>query len=185
MAFTVPTSEPSRFRAGDSLIFKRGLSDYSAVDWTLTYYLRGPQVIDVPSTADGTSFSVSVSAATTAAWQTGSYRWQAVVVSGSEKHTVGTGWIEILPNLAVVNDQNYDGRSKARIALECIEAVLSNTATRQQEEYELDGVRIKDKPIAELIRLRDHYKRIVDQEDSREAIESGRQGKKNIYYLFK
>lgn len=184
MAYTIPTTEPARFRAGDSLIFKRAFNQFSAVDWTLSYHLRGKKKIDFTATAEGTGFSISVPAATTAGWLPGDYYWQAVVTSGTEKHTVGTGKITVLQNLAAVTDENFDGRTDTRKAFDAIEAVLKKTASRQQEEYQIDGVQVKDKPIAELLVLRDHYKSLIDQEASAEHIESGRPGKKKILFRF-
>ena len=55
MAAETPTKEPETVRAGDTIKWKKSVSDYAASDgWTLKYSLRGQSTaIDLTSTADG------------------------------------------------------------------------------------------------------------------------------------
>src|SRR3990170_3975155 len=51
----IPTIEPSEIVAGDTLKFKKSLSDYPATTWTLTYYLlKSGTQITFSGTAEGT-----------------------------------------------------------------------------------------------------------------------------------
>ena len=132
MAATVPTTEPTSARAGDTWQWRReDLSDYPASAWTLKYYLRNASAyIDITATADGDNFAVSVAKATTAGYTVGDYDWTAVVESATERFEIGSGRIEVLQNIAAA--AVYDGRTFARTMLDAVEAALLSKATAQQ-----------------------------------------------------
>lgn len=133
MAATVPTTEPTEARAGDTWQWRReDLSDYPASDgWTLKYYFRNSAAkFDITATADGDLYEVSVDMATTAAKTVGTYDWIAVVESATERFQVDEGILEVLPNLAT--DVVYDARSFARTMLDAVEAALAAKASAQQ-----------------------------------------------------
>ena len=71
----IPSKEPEQFRAGDTIKWKRSLSDYKASEsWVLKYAFRGtPGVIDITSSASGDDHLVNEVAATTAAYSPGIY----------------------------------------------------------------------------------------------------------------
>ena len=75
MAAEIPSKEPEQFRAGDTIKWKRSLSDYKAGEsWVLKYAFRGtPGVIDITSSASGDDHLVNEVAATTAAYSPGIY----------------------------------------------------------------------------------------------------------------
>ena len=75
MAAEIPSKEPEQFRAGDTIKWKRSLSDYKASEsWVLKYAFRGtPGVIDITSSASGDDHLVNEVAATTAAYSPGIY----------------------------------------------------------------------------------------------------------------
>ena len=129
---TVPTTEPTAARAGDTWQWRReDLSDYPASTWTLTYYFRNAaQKFDVAATADGDLFAVSVAKATTAAYVVGWYDWVALVDDGTSRHQVDEGRIEVEPDLAL--NSVYDARSFARKMLDYIEAALLSRASSDQ-----------------------------------------------------
>jgi hypothetical protein len=103
MSSTVPTIEPTAARAGDTWAWTRDLSDYPAGTWTLTYSLfSSAAVYSITATADGTQHSVSVPGATTKTYIAGRYDWVAHVSDGTDRYQVGSGVIQILPNIAAV-----------------------------------------------------------------------------------
>ena len=75
MAAEIPSKEPELFRAGDTIKWKRSLSDYKASEsWVLKNAFRGtPGVIDITSSASGDDHLVNEVAATTAAYSPGIY----------------------------------------------------------------------------------------------------------------
>lgn len=166
MAYTVPTTEPTKLRAGDTWQWTReNLADYPASVWTLTYYFRNATAkFDIVATADGDAFAVSVAKASTGKTP-GWYDWVAMVDDGTERYEVGTGRIEILPNLAA--DVVYDARSFARQMLDSIEAALVSRASTDQLDLitaALDG-RSLTRDRAGMIALRSQFQNEVSREE--------------------
>lgn len=167
MAATIPTTEPTALRAGDTWQWRReDLSDYPASAWTLTYYFRtATYKFDVAAAADGDAYAVSVAKATTAVRQAGWYDWEAYVEDAAERHHIGGGRIEIKPNLAL--DQVHDARGFARKMLDAIEAALLNRATGDQ--LDLLSTTLGDRGLtrdrSSLIDLRDKFRSEVRAEE--------------------
>lgn len=171
MSATVPTIEPVSFRAGDFLTWTKSLTDYPAnQSWTLAYTLIHPTAtkITINATASGADHLVSVPAATTATYTAGAYTWMARVTKATEIYTVGSGSMEILPNLAALT--TFDGRSHAQIMLDAIEATFEGRASQTQQEYELNGRSIRHYGLDELIQWRSFYKAELAKEGRAETL---------------
>lgn len=166
MPQTVPAGEPARVTAGDTATWTRSLPDFPATDgWVLSYALvRTGVLLGITASAQGADHLVSVAAATTAAWQPGRYAWQASVARGAERHTIGTGYLEVLPDFAA-QAGGHDGRSHARRVLEAVEAVIEGRASQAHAEYAIAGRQLKFIPIPELLALRDRYRAEVRAQD--------------------
>lgn len=133
MAATVPTTEPTSARAGDTWQWRREdlTADYPASAWTLTYYFRNASAyFDVTATADGDEFAITVAKATTAGKTVGEYDWTAVVESATERFEIDSGRMEVLQNVATA--AAYDGRTFVRKMLDAVEAALLSKATASQ-----------------------------------------------------
>lgn len=175
MAYTVPTLEPAELRAGDTWAWRReDLGDYPASTWTLIYAFRNATAyFDVDATADGEAFAVSVAKATTAGYTAGSYDWTAFVSDGSERHEIGRGVLEVLPDMGTAAAR--DGRSWARQMLDYVEAALLSKATGSQ----LDIVRAQlaernlQYDIPGLLVLRDRLRAEVRAEDNADRLRRG------------
>jgi len=170
MSATIPSTEPSSFRAGDLLTWTKSLADYPAnQSWTLAYTLiNAASKITINASASGADFLVSVAAATTAAYTAGAYQWMARVTKATEIYTVGQGTIEILPNLATAT--TFDGRTHAKTMLDAIEAAFEGKASSTQLEMEINGRRIKSFSPEEMIRWRSYYKMEVAKEGDAESL---------------
>lgn len=175
MAYTVPTLEPAELRAGDTWAWRReDLGDYPASIWTLTYAFRNATAyFDVVATADGEAFAISVAKATTAGKTAGSYDWTAFVSDGSERHEIGRGVLEVLPDMGTAAAR--DGRSWARQMLDYVESALLSKATGSQ----LDIVRAQlaernlQYDIPGLLVLRDRLRAEVRAEDNADRLRRG------------
>ncbi len=155
---------PANLVAGDTWEWTRELADYPAGTWTLTYFLsRDGKKFSFAATADGTSHSVSVAAATTADYQAGRYFWQGRVVSGSEAFTVEEGWVEVQPNPA--STANADPRSWARRTLDAVECFLEGNASTAQASMTIQGRSLSRWSIAELMQFRDKLRQEVRVEE--------------------
>ena len=169
----IQTNEPSSLRAGDTWKWTRTLDDYPAGTWTLKYrFKNATSYFEIVAGTSGTDHSVSVAAATTAAYPAGSYTWMAWVEGGSsEKYTVDTGTLEVDPDYRA-STAAYDGRSHARKMLDALEAWLE-ARDPAVAEYEIAGRRMKYIPIAELVKLRNRYGMEVRNEEAAAAIARG------------
>ena len=185
MTITVSTSELTEFRAGDRLRWTRTLSDYDAASWTLAYTLTNASTsIPISASGTGTLYTVDVAPATTAAYGPGSYQMVATLTQGTaDRVTLGPWQVKVLPDLAAAT-AGYEWRSEARIALAAIEAVLAGRATKDQEEYAIEGRSLKHTPIADLVSMRDFWRRRVAEEDRAERIKQGLGGANNIFVRF-
>lgn len=143
----IPTlaREPSKIVAGDSVKWTRSFGDYPAPTWVLSYELRSHQntsgsPITITASQDGstTGFSVSVAANISADWPPGTYHWAAYVTSGADRARVDRGIIEVEPDLAQA-PAGFDPRSKAKMMLDAIAAMIAGKATKDQLSYTISG----------------------------------------------
>ena len=157
---SVPITEPTRFQAGDTISWQKTISDYPAsAGWTLKYILvsSGKTPISIDSTASGSDHLISVSAVTSAAYVPAVYHWTAYVQSLTERKTLFSGVLEILPNPATVTSAT-DPRTHAEKALEVLEAAILGKLTTSMAEYEIAGRRVKNYTLKEMIELRAIYR---------------------------
>lgn len=124
------TTIPAAIRAGDTLSALWQLSDYSAADgWVarLTLINSGARY-QANATASGADHALDVPAATTAVWVAGTYSWSIDATLSGARHTVATGSVQVLPDLAAAT--TLDTRSNYRKALEAAEAALATHGAR-------------------------------------------------------
>lgn len=181
MSSTVPTWEPRLLTAGDRWLWERqDLADYPAGTWVLSYSLaKADRLITLTATASGINHLIDVAAATTAAYPAGTYRWQAHVTSGSDRRTIGQGQIVVGANFAT-EPSGIDDRTHARRVFESIEAVIEGRASKDQEAYTIAGRSLQRTPIADLLKLRDRYKAMVESENVADRLNSGLGGARRL-----
>lgn len=147
---------PAKVRAGDTLKFTDTVDDYPATDgWTLNYVLVNGQQHQTFS-ASGSEYAFNVALTTTKNWAAGDYRWQAYVDGvSSEKHTVGSGFVTILPDYSAGPS---DQRSHVEKILSAIEATLEGKILTDAESVTINGRSIKRYSFDQLTKLRKEYK---------------------------
>ncbi|CAE7205090.1 unnamed protein product [Symbiodinium microadriaticum] len=140
-------------RAGDSASWSVNLPDHPSPAWTLKLELRGQQVITltaIPDPSKPGAHKFDVTSAISAGWTAGAYSWFALADDGATARcTIGSGSIDILPDPATLPG-DYDGRSQDEIALEAIDAVLADKATKGQQAYSIAGRSLTEWPLGEL-----------------------------------
>ena len=174
MSTSIPTTEPTSARAGDTWRWSRSLADYPAPTWTLAYTLvNAAGKVSITAVADGAAHLVSVAPATTAAYAAGRYDWVAHVTDGTDRYQVDSGSIDVLPDLSSLS--SYDGRSHARKMLSAIDALLESRATTA--DLDLVATAIGDVSATKrpelLMEWRRHYAALVASEDRAAAIANG------------
>lgn len=173
----IPTREPDSIQAGDTLTWKRSLSDYPASSWVLSYRLTSTtaQLATIAASADGDDHLVSVAPATTAAWAAGDYelRGQAYNATTGAKHTVFVADVKILADLMAENASGNDQRSHAVKTLAAIEATILTLAGGTNATISVDGETYSRKNLEELERVRGRYRTEVAAEEELERINRG------------
>lgn len=149
-------AEPCSLPAGDSATWCRQDTDHPAsAGWSLTYYFAklGSSIVTLDTTGSGSEFKAVMPAATSAGMAAGSWTWNAVATKGAERVTVASGAIEILPDPTLA----HDPRSHAKKCLDAVTAALERRVGDPMLEYEIDGIKAKKIPHAELVHLRAIY----------------------------
>lgn len=169
----IPSSIPQEIRAGDTAKWRRELSDYPADDgWVLAYTAVSATAAHAfTAAADGTAHLVTVAASETTAWAAGNYRLTEFATKASERYTLGSTSLRVLPDLAAANT-GIDARTHARKVLDAIEAWLEAKAPTAGA-MEIAGRKVQNYPLTDLLALRDRYRAEVARE---EATASGRPG---------
>lgn len=156
--------EPTQIHAGDSATWSRAVPDRPAsAGWGLRYVLSGPERHTIEA-LQTTPYQVEISADATALWAPGLYRWVALAFRGDQRLTVASGTIEVGANLETADP--IDARSHAQKMLALIEAALEKRIPKDQQSYEIDGLRLDRIPIERLDVLRTKYQREIQRAKS-------------------
>lgn len=156
--------EPKKITAGLTYKWTRTLSDYPASDnWALKYSIVnvGAQY-DVAAVADGDAFDVTIAKAASAKYAAGAYKLIGYVDDGTERHQIYCADLIVSPDFTA---GVADLRSYAQKTLEAIEALLANAATKDQSSVMVDGQTLTRRTYAELLTLRDRFRREVASEE--------------------
>ncbi len=151
---------PSTITAGLSLKVEVHADAYQAPEWTLTAIIRGPSSVDLSAIALGSGHLFSETAVTTAAWIAGVYAVSIRAVSGADVHELEAGQLTVAADLVAV-DAGFEARGHAQRVLASIEAVIEGRATKDQQSYTINGRALVRTTIADLLLLRDRYRKEV------------------------
>lgn len=164
-AYQVPTSEPTQCIAGDTWQWTAQFADYPTSEaGTLTYGFTGPATFALTSvcTIVGDSYSVTVPAATTAAYAAGTYQWAAYITLAGVRHTARVGTMYVAPNLATITGVNQSHAAKMLALIEAeLEARVTGASAGGEasiESYQIAGRSVSKIPTKELETMRGRYR---------------------------
>lgn len=186
MAQSIPTREPAAVTAGDTVTWKKSLSDYPAsAGWVLKYRLiNAAGKIDITTSADGDDHLVSVLASTSAGWTAGAYTWQSYVTRASERYTLETGAIDVKPDLASLST-GYDTRTPSRKTLDLLDAAMvAHGSKAWTQEYEISGRRMKFVNASDFMSFRSKVVAEVAREEAAGRIAAGLPIKSKVLVRF-
>lgn len=165
MSIEALTTEPASLTAGDTINWLIAVPDYPAsAGWTLKYNgLCAAGRIALTSTPSGDSHAVAVAKTTTADYVAGVYSFTKYVESTTERVTLDTLTIQVLPDLAAMTTA-YDNRSQAQKILDAIDNTINGTATSGMLAMTIDGTRLEKMTPEQLLNLRGVYAGLVWRE---------------------
>lgn len=157
----------------------------------LTYFLR-TNTASEGATIAGTPFDSGwefiISAGTSVGFDAGIWYFQAIATAlvGGEKTTLGTGQVEVLPNLSYAGAPGaFDGRSQAQKDLEAVQgAIRSLMSGGAVQEYRIGTRSLKRYELADLLALESKLKADVTRENKAAMIANGLGNPHNLYVRF-
>lgn len=163
----IPSNEPLSIRSGNTVKWRKSLTDYPANDgWALTYTLTlqsdFSKRLQVSAVADSADFVTTLSAAQTAALTVGTYNLFGSVLKSGERYDIFTGTIEVKPDLAALTTGDY--RSDIKKKLDAVEAAILGKATNDQQSMQINGRAVTRYSLAEMLVLRDRLKADYEKE---------------------
>lgn len=175
------TTEPTTIVKGERIEWTKSYCDFPASDYDLEYRFRGVGPgADVVATADGNEFEAALTAAQSAAFGIGKYKWQAWLTEQADPTNtfiVGSGSSTVERGFESGDTGDIDLRTAEKIALDAINSALANAATSDQLEYEIStpagSRKIKRMTRTELIELQKHYSAIVARQNLAEKLKNG------------
>lgn len=190
MAYTISEGEPAEIRAGDVVKWYKTLGDYLPASWTLIYTITDDSKqlqITASDNGDGRHLAemsiVNTQAIKPASGAFRTMRWIARVNDGSDYHTVGTGTLNVLPDL-VAAFSGYDDRSHVKKCLDLIRATLEGNIERSYLADVMADRSVTYKTDEELMVLERKYKRWYEQELQAERIKQGLGGNRTVRVRF-
>lgn len=167
-------NEPAKIKKGLKHTWTESLSDYPATTYTLKYNLVNASKNEaITSTADGSDHDIEISAATSAAYTAGTYKWQSYVqeiLDSTNKIFIAEGMLEIEESLLT---GTTDFRTHAKKTLDAINTVIENWATQGYQSISVNGRAIQYKTLDDLMKLKAYYTSIVNAETAQAKIDAG------------
>jgi hypothetical protein len=186
---------PRTITAADSLTW----NDPSAVDgtgalvssatWTLTYYLRfnaaseGATVVGTAGAAGSWDFTIA--AATTTAFDAGTWSWTARATNGALAMTMGSGSLTVLPSLAYTGTPTaFDGRSQNEIDLVAVQTAIRTIISGGVSQYAIGSRQATKLDLGMLMKREAMLKGEVARERAAEKIAAGLGDPRNLFVRF-
>ena len=157
MAYTVVLDDiPKALVAGNSLSWKKSLSEFPATEWTLTYALvNADAFIKITATADGNDHLVEIPPTTSDDYTPGDYEYQAYVENSdsSERYKVEQGQFRVLTDFES-QTTGHDARSWVKKTLDYVEDLIQGKAQKDRASYSVAGRSLSAYSWDEIYKLR-------------------------------
>lgn len=154
--------------------------------WVMTYYMRGPSSLDLVAAASGKSWTSTLTSVASAALTAGNYAWTAIITSGLERITVGSGQFVLTPDMTQQGGA-FDPRSVAQRALEACEGAMAtfNATGGKVKKYEIAGRSMEFQTIGDLMTLHSFWKAKVLAEQSLQSVANGLGNPRSLFTRFR
>jgi hypothetical protein len=186
MSVPIPGVEPTVLVAGDTWQWDRDESDYLPADgWSLTYaFTNADQRFSLTSAPVGNAHRITVAITDSDDKIPGIYDWACFAKKTGERQQIGSGRIQIKPNLEGVRP--FDTRSDARKILDGLMALHVQYAEGRGlvQEYTIAGRTMRFRDAAGLIQQLDYWKRQVAAEETSARLAAGMDSGRHIGIRF-
>ena len=186
---------PSEIRAGDTIQWRdvEGADNLGNVvgsaDYTLTYWLRtntASEGANVTGTAYGTGWEFTITAATSAGFDAGTWFWQAIASKTGSVITLGSGQLTVVAALSYAGTPAaLDGRSQAQKDLDAVQAairaIVSGGVVKQ---YTIGNRSLSKYDLKDLLELESKLKAEVKREQMADLIANGLGNPHNLFVRF-
>jgi hypothetical protein len=171
---TIPKTEPTTFRAGDTVQWTKTLADYPATLWDLSYVLNGAEGVkkDIVVTDSGNSFACKLPATKTKDYTAGMYQLISSVTDGTDRYSLEPIIVTVLPDKAAATT-GTDARSQYQQELDAINAALLDYASNPAEEVTVNGRMVRISSIVQLKAYRNDLRSLLAKEKRRENQKRG------------
>jgi hypothetical protein len=154
-----------------------------ALKWTAVGKLGIYSIAAAADPDNADDFKFTATAAATAAYVAGDYKWQITATKNPIRYTIADGAVRLLDNIAG-RAVAYDNRSHAKKVLDAIEAVIEGRATQDQASYQIGGRSLTKTPIPDLMKLRALYKSEYGDEQALASVDAGQGTGRKILVRF-
>lgn len=183
---------PESFRAGDTCqwidqpITINGTT-YGSSAYGLAYIIAGPvEPITLTGSAQGSGWKTTIGLTEAESFSAGSYAWQAVLTSTTERITVASGRLTVEANLADAI-AGYDPRSIAEKALAEAEAALAqyHATGGKVKEYVIGQRSMKFADSTQILQEISYWRTEVAKERNKARIAAGLGGGNTLGVMFR
>ena len=185
---------PATIRAGDTVRWRHDAStdnlgnSIDSGSWVLTYYLRtntASEGATVVGSSYGLGWEFTLAAATSAGFDAGTWYWQAIATSGSDKVTLGAGQLEVLAALEYSGTPGaFDGRTQAQQDLTAVQAAIRAIISGQAKQYSIGSRSFTKLDLGELMERESRLKAEVKREQMAELMANGLGNPHNLFVRF-
>lgn len=160
------TCAPPKFEAGNTVVWAESFPDFPASEWALAFILSigGIKKLSVDADPDGDDFTVTLTAADTGELASGTYDWAEYVTKYSERATIRTGTVIVLPNLAEDQEPSF-----AQSQVELLQGALAKLAAGTNESVNINGQSFTKRNIEIYQKQLTYWEARVFQEQQRQA----------------
>lgn len=185
---------PSTIQAGDTIQWRdvEGVDNLgnvvSSADYSLTYWLRTNTASEGSSavgTAYGTGWEFTISAATSGAFDAGTWYWQAIASKAGSVITLGAGQLTVERALSYAGTPGaFDGRSQAQIDLDAVQAAIRTIISGGAKQYTIGSRSFTKLDLGELMERESKLKAEIKREQMAELIANGLGNPHNLFVRF-
>ncbi len=164
---------------------RKDIADFPPSEgWSLSYKLRGPSSIDIPTSVDGDTYQVRVTADVCKMYVAGDYVWEAWVSKDLERYWMGSGDVSLLPDFSVIVGE-HDNRSEARKTLDNLRTTFYQLSTKGFSSISAEGEVWTKERLPDLITAIHEAERVVAVERMKENVRRGKSPGTRILTRFK